>query len=117
MMAEMRQSFPPFMPQDVVEDLETSLEKIDFEPMAVEAYQKYVSSEDAAQVIAFYKTAAGRHLVGALPQITLEMQADGTKAGTKVVQEVITRHMDEIKAAATKYRDANSDEPRITAPN
>ncbi|MFZ0661596.1 MAG: DUF2059 domain-containing protein [Acidobacteriaceae bacterium] len=117
MMANLRKTFPPYVPKDVIDDLEARMESIDFEPMAVEAYQKHVSTEDAAQAIAFYKTPAGKRLVGVLPQVTAEMQASGAKEGMRIVQEVIGQHIDEIKAAAAKYREQQSDTPKITEPN
>jgi len=117
MMAYWRRAFPSFVPKDVFDDLESSLEKMDFEPMAVTAYQKRISTEDAAQVIAFYKTPAGRRVIAALPQISSEMQQAGAQMGMKVSQEVIARHKDEIKAAAEKYREEQSGPPTITSPN
>lgn len=117
MWANIQKSFPPFIPKDVTDDLEASLLKIDLEPMAVEAYQKHISTEDAARIIAFYRTPAGHRLAGAMPEIAHEMQVGGEQAGIQVVQEVIARHSDEIKAAAAKYRAEHSDTPKITEPN
>ncbi|MGB7190582.1 MAG: DUF2059 domain-containing protein [Acidobacteriaceae bacterium] len=117
MMVNLRKTFPPFVPKDVIDDIEASLEKMDLESMAVVAYQKHLSTEDAAQVIAFYKTPAGGRIIAVLPQITQEMQAAGAKEGMRIVQQVIARHMDEIKAAAAKYKQEHSDEPKITSPN
>ena len=117
MMLYFRKAFPPYVPKDVIDDLETSLEKIDLEPMAIKAYQKHISTEDAAQVIAFYKTPAGRRLIGVLPSISQELQENGARQGEQISQEVIQRHMDEIKAAAAKYRQQQPDTPTITAPN
>ena len=85
--------------------------------MTVEAYQKHISTEDAAKAIAFYKTPAGQRLISVLPQITREMQAGGAKLGMQVVQEVVARHKDEIQAAAAKYKQDHSDTPKITSPN
>lgn len=117
MMSYWRKSFPSFVPKDVFDDLESSLEKMDFEPVAVAAYQKRISTEDAAQVIAFYKTPAGRRVIAALPQISSEMQQEGAQMGMKISQEVITRHRDEIKAAAEKYEQEHSAPPTVTSPN
>jgi uncharacterized protein len=117
MMAQIKQAFPPFMPKDVMDDMESSLEKIDIEPMAVRAYQRHVSSEDAAQLIAFYKTPTGQRVIRALPIVTGEMQDAGAKEGERVAQEVVRQHMDEIKAAAAKYQQDHAAPPTITAPN
>lgn len=115
--AMMKRDLPPYMPQDVTDDLQKQLETFDIEPMAVAAYQKHLSTEDAAQIIAFYKTPAGQRLFTAMPAITQEMQQGGTREGMKIAQQVISEHMDEIKAAAAKYQSDHSDTPKITAPN
>lgn len=117
MWVNLQKNFPPFVPKDVFDDLETSLLKIDLEPLAVTAYQKHISTEDAAKVIAFYKAPAGRRLISVLPQISQEMQVGGSKLGMQVAQEVVARHMDEIKAAAAKYQQEHSDTPKVTSPN
>jgi len=117
MWVNLQKNFPPFIPKDVLDDLETSLLKIDLEPLAVKAYQKHISTEDAAKVIAFYRTPAGRRLISVLPQISHEMQVGGSRLGMQVAQEVVARHMDEIKAAAVKYQQEHSDTPKITSPN
>lgn len=116
MMAQIKQAFPPFIPKDVMDDMESGLEKIDMEPMAVRVYQRYFSTEDAAQLIAFYKTPTGQRVISVLPIVSGELQDAGAKEGERVAQEVLKQHMDEIKAAAAKYRQENSDTPTITAP-
>ncbi|MGH9588392.1 MAG: DUF2059 domain-containing protein [Acidobacteriaceae bacterium] len=117
MMASLRKAFPPYMPEDVIDDLESNMEKVDLEPMAVEAYQKHVSTEDAAKMIAFYKTPAGGRLIAVLPQIAKEMQMSGEQSGVRIAQQIIMQHSEEIKAAAAKYRQEHSDTPKITSPN
>lgn len=117
MMSQIVKAFPPFVPKDVIDDLEASMEKIDIEPLAVKAYQKHVSTEDAAQVIAFYKTPAGRRVVSVLPQITQELQESGAQEGIRISQAVVQRHMDEIRTAAAKYQQDHADTPHITTPN
>ena len=117
MMANLERVFPPYMPKDVIADLEHNLGTIDFESMAVHAYQKHVSTEDAEQIISFYKTPAGRRLVDATPGITREMQMNGAKEGQQIVQQTIEQHMDEIKAAAQQYQQQHSGQPSVTTPN
>jgi hypothetical protein len=118
MLNTMRGSFPPFMPQDVMDDLEQQLLKIDFEPMAVAAYQKHISTEDAAQIIAFYKTPAGQRLISVMPEITREMQLSGSQEGERIAQQVIQAHMDEIRAAARQYKEEQTTEqPKVITPN
>lgn len=115
--ALMKRSFPPYMPQDVSDDLLKQLEAFDLEPLAVAAYQRHLSTEDAAEVIEFYKTPAGQRMITATPAIEQELQMGGQQEGIKIARQVISAHMDEIKAAAAKYRAEHSDTPKITAPN
>jgi hypothetical protein len=120
MFVNMEKAFPPYVPRDVIDELETNLEHINFEPMAVVAYQKHISTEDGAKIIAFYRSPAGRRLTDVTPQITREMQEGGAREGSRIVQEVLSKHMDEIKAAAQKYRvdhQDQSDKPSIITPN
>jgi uncharacterized protein len=116
-MTYLQKAFPPYMPKDVIDDLETSFAKMDVESLTIKEYQKHISTEDATQFIAFYKTPAGRHLVSALPVIAQDVQASATKQASQITQEVIARHKDEILAAAAKYRQQQPDTPTITAPN
>lgn len=116
-MTYLQKAFPPYMPKDVVDDLETSFAKMDIEWMAVNVYQKHISTEDASQVIAFYRTPAGRRLVHVLPVMAQEVQVSATQQAQLVVREVMARHRDEIMAAAAKYRQQQPDTPTITEPN
>jgi hypothetical protein len=116
-MTYLQKAFPPYMPKDVIDDLEASFAKLDVESMTVEEYQKHISTEDAAQFIAFYKTPAGIHLVSVLPVIAQDVQASATKQASQITQEVIERHRDEIMAAAAKYKQQQPDTPTITSPN
>lgn len=94
----------PFVPQDVMTDLETSMNGIDIDAMAVKAYQAHISTEDAAQMIAFYKTPAGERVIAAMPGIERQLQEDGARQGMQVAQQVMQRHQTELKAALEKYR-------------
>lgn len=116
-MSYFQKAFPPYMPKDVVDDLETSFAKMDVEQIAVKVYQKHISTEDASQVIAFYKTPVGRRLVRALPLMAQEVQVSATQQAQQVVRGVMARHRDEITAAAAKYRQQQPDTPTITEPN
>src|ERR1700742_3867659 len=62
-----RSQFPPFVPQDVIEDLSKSLENADLNAQATTVYPKYVSMEDAAKIIEFYKTPTGQRMIAAEP--------------------------------------------------
>jgi len=103
MMPTLRQTMPPYMPPDVLDDFERTLLGADFEAMLVHTYQAHLSTEDAAQIIAFYNTPAGQHMLAAMPQIAKESQQAGQQLGEQVMIEVLQRHQAEIEAAKEKY--------------
>jgi len=118
MWSTMQRSFPPFMPKDVTDELEQRLLAINFEPFALAAYQRHISTEDAAEIIAFYKTAAGQRLLSVMPRIAHEMQLSGGQEGERIAQQVIQAHMDEIRAAAKQYKEEHTTEqPQVITPN
>jgi hypothetical protein len=94
----------PYLPQDVVADIRQSLEIADFDAAVVRSYQAHLSTEDAAQIIAFFHTAAGKRMVGTFPEIQSEGQQAGAELGQQVMLEVIQRHQDEIQTAKQKYQ-------------
>jgi uncharacterized protein len=108
MMTGLQGVFPPYMPKDVVQDLEKNLEAIDMDSITVKIYQEHISEKDAAAIIAFYKTPAGQRMLKVMPVIVKETQEAGEKAGERVGREVVERHMAEIKAAAKKYEEEHS---------
>ncbi len=112
-MTRMQQA--PFMPKDVLDDMHTSLEKVDVNTNATATYKKYLSTEDAAAIIAFYKTPAGKTLVKATPQIMGEVERTAMQTGQQVAHDVIERHRPEIEAAQKQYQ-AQHAPPSLTAP-
>ncbi len=86
----------PEKPKDVLHLCEhsgTRLEKIDLEPMAIKAYQKHISTEDAAQVYRILQNACGTGVsLAVLPSISQELQENGARQGEQISQEVIQRH-------------------------
>jgi|HubBroStandDraft_5_1064220.scaffolds.fasta_scaffold88933_2 hypothetical protein len=102
----------PYMPADVGADLQRTLGTADFEGAMVRSFQQHLSTEDAAQIIAFYQSPAGQHMIGVMPKILNEGQDAGSELGQQVMFEVIQRHKDEIDAAAKVYHE----EHPVTAP-
>ncbi|MGA8110107.1 MAG: DUF2059 domain-containing protein [Acidobacteriaceae bacterium] len=94
----------PFLPADVLEDFEGRMLKADFETIALTSYQKHLSTDDAAQLIAFYKTPTGKRVIAVMPQIVSEMQQVGAQLGRQVMAETVQAHRAEIEAAVQKYR-------------
>ncbi len=98
------QRFPPFVPEDVKQDVRTSVEKVDIDGPAVTTYQKYLSTEDATKVIEFYKTPAGKDLLAVTPELSSEIQQNALKSGRDAFQGAIQRHQAEIEAAQKTYQ-------------
>ena len=103
-----RKTFPPYIPKDVMDDMQTSMDQIDIASMVTKIYQRHISEKDATAIIAFYKTRAGQDLLKEMPAIARESQEAGIKAGQQVAHAVLERHKAEILAAAKKYDAAQS---------
>jgi hypothetical protein len=98
------QQMLPYMPDSVVDDFRHSLEMADFDAALVRTFQAHLSTEDAAKIIAFYKTPAGRRMIGVMPLIEGEGQQAGAELGQQVMLQVIERHQAELDAAKKKYQ-------------
>jgi len=105
----------PFMPKDVIDDMHASLEKADINTAAAATYKKYLSTDDAAAIIAFYKTPAGKSLVKVTPQIMSEVERGAMQTGQGIAREVIDRHRPEIEAAQKAYQ-AQHAPPSLSTP-
>jgi hypothetical protein len=93
----------PYIPQSVLDDIQQSMAIADFDGAVVRAYQKRLSTEEAAQIIAFLRTPAGHKMANVLPQVQDEGQQAGAELGQQVMLEVIQRHQAEIEAAKARY--------------
>ncbi len=117
MVKYLHQVMPPFIPADVIDDIENRLEHADFDAQVIAIYKEHLSTRDAAAAIAFYKTPAGQDVVRALPAITQESQEAGAKLGQQIAMEVIQAHKAEIQAAAKKYEEERSAPSAPAAPS
>lgn len=112
-----RSQFPPYVPQDVIDDLSKSLQNADLESHAAEIYPKYISTEDAAKIIEFYKSPSGQHLIEAQPYMMTEMQRSSIQIAQQTARDVIARHKDEIEAAQKKYMEERQQQkPTLSEP-
>ncbi|HVT99194.1 MAG TPA: DUF2059 domain-containing protein, partial [Acidobacteriaceae bacterium] len=102
----------PWMPADVVGDLQRTLGTADFEGAMVRSFQQRLSTEEAAQILAFYKSPAGRHMIAVMPAVLNEGQDAVAELGQQVMVEVIQRHKDEIDAAAKLYHEEHPQKPQ-----
>ncbi len=109
-----QRAFPPFVPNNVREDVHSSLEKMDVETPTIAIYQKYLSTEDAEKAIEFYKTPAGKDLVAATPLVMGEIQQSALKQGQQTFQAVMERHKTEIEAAQKTYEQQHPATPPPT---
>jgi TonB family protein len=103
LMPTLRQSMPPYIPDDVLTDFEDRLVGGDMQALVVEAYQRHFSSEDADAMIAFYKTPAGRRAILMMPVLMKELQQGGAQLGQETMQKVLEAHHLEIEQAKQKY--------------
>jgi len=103
LMPAVRQAMPPYVPDDVFDDFQNRILGGDMQALIVKAYQNHVSTEDAAAMIEFYKTAAGRHAILMMPVLMKELQQDGAQLGQETMMKVFQDHHLEIDAARQKY--------------
>ena len=89
-----RSQFPSYVPQDVIDDLDKSLENADLESHAAEIYPKYISTEDATKIIEFYKSPAGQRMIEAQPYMMTEMQRSAVQVAQQTAKDVMARHKD-----------------------
>jgi hypothetical protein len=94
----------PYLPADVLDDFQDRMAKADLEPTIVQSYQAHLSTEDAAQIIAFYRTPAGQRMIAVIPQIMKENEQAGARLGQETMAQVIEAHKAEIEEALKKYQ-------------
>jgi len=98
-----RANAPEFIPASIWTELEDGLVKIDFPTLLYPTYSKYLSEQDAAKAIEFYKTPEGQHLIQVMPVVMKEAGKIGQEQGVRIAQEVFSRHQQEILDAKAKY--------------
>jgi uncharacterized protein len=111
----MQKQQAPFVPQDVWTDLQTSFDKVDYVSIFQPIYAKYLSQEDAAKALEFYRTPAGRHMLEVMPQLMHDIMLASQQKGQQVGREVIDRHRAEIEAAQKKYQQEHEPQPAAPA--
>ncbi len=94
----------PFIPQDVWTDVMSGLGGIDYVAIMQPVYAKYLSTEDAAKAIEFYRTPAGKHVLQSMAPILGESVAVTQQKGQQVGREAIEKHRAEIEEAQKKYQ-------------
>jgi len=92
-----RATSAPYLTPGFWDDMEKAVLQIDFVPLVVPAYQKYLSQEDMAAIIAFYKTPPGQRILASQQFIESTISDAARKAGEQAGIEVGKKHAEEIQ--------------------
>ena len=111
----MQKQAAPFVPEDVWTDLQTSFGNVDYVSIFQPIYAKYLSQEDAAKSLEFYRTPAGHHMLEVMPPLMHDIMLASQQKGQQVGREVIDRHRTEIEAAQKKYQQEHEPQPAAPA--
>lgn len=103
-MITMNKQAAPFIPQDVWTDVQSGISGIDYPVLMQPIYAKYLSQEDAAKALVFYRTPEGRRVLQSMPPILGESVAASQQKGRQVGRDAIEKHRPEIEAAQKKYQ-------------
>jgi uncharacterized protein len=67
-------------------------------------YAKYLSTEDAAKALEFYRTPAGKRVLQSMPQMLGESVSAAQQKGRQAGRDAIEKHRPEIEVAQKKYQ-------------
>lgn len=103
-MISMNRQAAPFIPEDVWTDVQSNVRSIDYPTLMQPIYAKYLSEEDAAKALVFYRTPAGKRVLQSMPPLLGESVAASQQKGRQLGREAIEKHRPEIEAAQKKYQ-------------
>lgn len=120
----MRAAGNPAIPAVVWEEMGDEFAKFDLITPMISSYQRYLSQEDLAAAIAFYRTDAGQRILASQPYIISAAQDSLRKMGQDIGRQIVERHKSEIEArskeldaeAATRAN-GSSAKPEIVMPS
>jgi uncharacterized protein len=115
-MIAMNKQAAPFIPDDVWTDVQTNISGIDYPTLMEPIYAKYLSQEDAAKALEFYRTPAGKRVLQSMPPMLGESVAAAQQKGRQVGRDAIEKHRPEIEAAQKKYQAEHAPPAGSTAP-
>jgi hypothetical protein len=115
-MIAMNKQAAPFIPQDVWTDVQTNINAIDYPSLMQPIYAKYLSTEDAAKALEFYRTPAGKRVLEAFPPMLGESVGAAQQKGRQVGRDAIDKHRPEIEAAQKKYQAEHAPPAGSTTP-
>jgi hypothetical protein len=115
-MIAMNKQAAPFIPEDVWTDVQTSISGIDYPTLMQPIYAKYLSTEDAAKALEFYRTPAGKRVLQAMPQMLGESVSAAQQKGRQAGRDAIEKHRPEIEVAQKKYQAEHAPPAGSTGP-
>jgi hypothetical protein len=115
-MIAMNKQAAPFIPADVWTDVQTNISGIDYPTLMQPIYAKYLSQEDAAKALEFYRTPAGKRVLQSMPAMLGESVAAAQQKGRQVGRDAIEKHRPEIETAQKKYQAEHAPPAGSTAP-
>jgi len=83
------------VPAEFWEKMKASINADDLINLTIPVYAKYYTEEDLDQIVAFYKTPAGRKVISVTPQIVQESMMLGREWGQKLGEKILS----EMKAS------------------
>jgi hypothetical protein len=107
-MITMNRQAAPFIPEDVWTDVQTNINAIDYPSLMQPIYAKYLSQEDAAKALEFYRTPAGKRVLQSMPPMLAESVAASQQKGRQAGRDAIEKHRPEIEAAQKKYQEEHA---------
>jgi uncharacterized protein len=107
-MIAMNRQAAPFIPEDVWTDVQTNINGIDYPSVMQPIYAKYLSQEDAAKALEFYRTPAGKRVLQSMPPMLGEGVAAAQLKGRQAGRDAIEKHRTEIEAAQKKYQEEHA---------
>ncbi|HEX6494672.1 MAG TPA: DUF2059 domain-containing protein [Acidobacteriaceae bacterium] len=115
-MIAMNKQAAPFIPNDVWTDVQTNISGIDYPTLMQPIYAKYLSQEDAAKALDFYRTPAGKRVLQSMPPLLGESVQAAQQKGRQVGRDAIEKHRPEIEAAQKKYQAEHAPPAGSTGP-
>ncbi len=115
-MIAMNRQAAPFIPEDVWTDVQTNISGIDYPTLMQPIYAKYLSQEDAAKALEFYRTPAGKRVLQSMPQMLGESVSAAQQKGRQAGRDAIEKHRPEIEAAQKKYQAEHAPPAGSTGP-
>ena len=103
MIAAQRITGAPYYPSAFWDDMQAEFLKIDLADKLIPIYQQFLSTEDMAEIISFYRSPAGKRILATQLPITQQSQTIFRELGREIGEKVYTAHKDEIDAAKKKY--------------